>query len=260
MKILRSFGTFFGIMDVIKRIKKRIIMDDPDIAKEDFDTKEDIDTINTAVADTLAAQGQTTEKRMTDAPAIGAYSVGDTGLACAAIVTRIAIASDVKCTYTILEEMEKSARIRGTGIARRTPQSICQKIYDGKAVIAVTDNGEWVGFSYIETWSEGKFVSNSGLIVNPAYRKSGVATAIKQEIFGLSRRLYPEAVVFSITTGAAVMKLNHKFGFQPVTYSEITRDEKFWDQCRHCVNHSILESKERKICLCTAMAYFPAKN
>jgi hypothetical protein len=192
---------------------------------------------------------------------------------------RIAVPADVKYVYPILKEMERSAAARGTGIAKRSPQSLCQKIYEGKAVIAlagkkVTEAGdgqeepgagervgkgeqEWAGFSYIESWSDREFVSNSGLIVNPAYRNAGVATAIKRAIFALSRQRYPGAKVFSITTGAAVMKLNHAYGFQPVTYAEITRDAKFWDQCRHCVNHSILEANERKMCLCTAMLFYP---
>ena len=170
---------------------------------------------------------------------------------------RIASLKDIKYVYPILEEMERSAKARGTGIAKRTPQSLCQKIYDGKAVIALSASGEWAGFSYIESWGDGEFVSNSGLIVNPAYRGAGVARAIKQKIFMLSRERYPYAKIFSITIGAAVMKLNHDFGFQPVTYSEITRDVRFWDQCRHCVNHAILESQDRKHCLCTAMVYYP---
>lgn len=194
------------------------------------------------------------------------------------IQIRIAVAADVKYVYPILEEMERSARARGTGIAKRTPQSLCKKIYEGKAVIAIAVKGdigsrgvdgvvngnepgreEWAGFSYIETWTDGEFISNSGLIVNPVYRKAGVATAIKKEIFMLSRRRYPKARIFSITTGAAVMKLNHKLGFEPVTYSEITRDERFWDQCRHCVNYSILEANQRKMCLCTAMLFTPGQ-
>ena len=170
---------------------------------------------------------------------------------------RIAEPSDVKYVYPILREMEASAKARGTGIARRTPQSLCQKIYEGKAVIALADNGDWAGFSYIESWGNGEFVSNSGLIVNPAYRHGGVARAIKEEIFGLSRRKYPRARIFSITTGAAVMKLNNEFGFRPVTYAEITQDAKFWDQCKHCVNHAVLESQGRQRCLCTAMLFSP---
>jgi hypothetical protein len=176
-----------------------------------------------------------------------------------AIIVRIATPPDCKHVYPILKEMERSARERGTGIARRSPQSLCQKIYDGKAVIALAGE-EWAGFSYIESWSNGEFVSNSGLIVNPAFRKAGVATAIKREIVALSRRRYPGAKIFSITTGAAVMKLNHAYGFEPVTYAQITREGKFWDQCRHCVNHSILESNDRKICLCTAMMLYPERE
>jgi len=175
------------------------------------------------------------------------------------VSVRIAVPADVKYVYPILEEMERSAKVRGTGIAKRSPQSLCQKIYDGKAVIALAVSGEWAGFSYIESWGDGEFVSNSGLIVNPAYRGAGVARAIKRKIFTLSRERYPSAKIFSITTGAAVMKLNHDFGFQPVTYSEITRDVRFWDQCRHCVNHAILESQDTKHCLCTAMLYSPER-
>src|ERR1700742_1891904 len=87
------------------------------------------------------------------------------------ITIRIAVPADVKYAYPILEEMERSARARGTGIAKRTPQSICKKIYEGKAVIAVAHDGGWAGFSYIEVYSAGEFVSNSGLIVNPIFRK-----------------------------------------------------------------------------------------
>lgn len=165
--------------------------------------------------------------------------------------------SDVQYVYPILQEMERSARERGTGIARRSPQSLCQKIYEGKAVIAMTADGQWAGFSYIQSWSEGAFVSNSGLIVNPRYRHAGVAKGIKRKIMELSERLYPGATLFSITTGAAVLSLNHKMGFEPVTYEAITKDPAFWDQCRACVNYPVLESKERKMCLCTAMVRYP---
>jgi hypothetical protein len=170
---------------------------------------------------------------------------------------RIAVPADIKYVYPILKEMESSAKARGTGIAKRSPQALCQKIYEGNAIIALAENGDWAGFSYIESWSNGEFVSNSGLIVNPAYRGAGVARAIKEEVFGLSRRKYPRAKIFSITTGQAVLKLNHEFGFRPVTYGEITRDELFWNKCRHCVNYGVLESQGRQRCLCTAMLWSP---
>lgn len=153
--------------------------------------------------------------------------------------------------------MESSAKARGTGIAKRTPDYIEKKIDEGKAVIAITGLNEWVGFCYIETWSHGEYVANSGLIVAPAYRKSGVAKAIKKKVFELSRKLYPDAKIFGLTTGLAVMKINSDLGYEPVTYSELTQDEAFWAGCKSCVNYEILVSKERKNCMCTAMLYDP---
>ena len=153
--------------------------------------------------------------------------------------------------------MESSAMARGTGIAKRSPEYIEQKIDEGKAVIAVTPDGNWVGFCYIETWSHGQYVANSGLIVVPEYRKSGVAKRIKKRIFDLSREKYPESKIFGLTTGLAVMKINSDLGYEPVTYSELTQDEAFWAGCKSCVNYEILMSKERKNCMCTAMLYDP---
>lgn len=157
----------------------------------------------------------------------------------------------------ITDEMEASAKARGTGIAKRSPEYISQKIDEGKAVIAVAEPNTWVGFCYIETWSHGEYVANSGLIVSPAFRKSGVAKAIKEKIFQLSRDKYPEAKIFGLTTGLAVMKINSDLGYEPVTYSELTQDEAFWAGCKSCINHDILVSKERKNCLCTAMLFDP---
>ena len=175
------------------------------------------------------------------------------------IIIRAAVPDDKKYAKTITDEMESSAKARGTGIAKRTPEYVCQKIDEGKAVIAVTQEGAWVGFCYIETW-EGEYVANSGLIVAPEFRKHGVAKAIKQKIFQLSREKYPEAKIFGLTTGLAVMKINSDLGYEPVTYSELTQDEKFWAGCKSCVNYDILMSKERKNCLCTAMLYDPKNH
>ena len=156
--------------------------------------------------------------------------------------------------------MESSAKARGTGIAKRSPEYVQHKMEEGKAVIAVTDKGEWVGFCYIEAWGHEKFVANSGLIVNPAFRGHGVAKAIKHRVFELSREKYPDAKIFGLTTGLAVMKINSELGYEPVTYSELTDDEKFWKGCRSCVNFDVLTSKNRKNCLCTAMLYDPAEK
>lgn len=160
----------------------------------------------------------------------------------------------------ICDEMLASAIARGTGISKRTPQSIQLKMIQGEAVIAFAPNGKWAGFSYISSWEDGKFVSNSGLIVAPEFRKSGVGKKIKHKIFELSRQKYPAAKIFSLTTGLAVMKMNHELGFEPVTYSEITSDDAFWEGCKSCVNCPVLMSKGRKNCLCTALLYEPEGN
>lgn len=156
--------------------------------------------------------------------------------------------------------MAASAKARGTGIAKRSPEYIEQKINEGKSVIAITEEGEWVGFCYIEVWEHNKFVANSGLIVSPPFRKTGVAKAIKKRIFELSREKYPDSKIFGLTTGLAVMKINSDLGYEPVTYSELTTDEQFWAGCKSCVNYDILMSKERKNCMCTAMLFDPADH
>jgi hypothetical protein len=169
----------------------------------------------------------------------------------------IADASHQDFAQIICDEMESSAMARGTGIAKRSPDYIQQKMREGKAVIAFTEDGFWAGFCYIETWSHGEYVANSGLIVSPPFRKSGLAKQIKRKIFDLSRTTFPEAKIFGLTTGLAVMKINSDLGYEPVTYSELTQDDAFWAGCKSCVNYEILMGKERKICMCTAMLYDP---
>ena len=176
------------------------------------------------------------------------------------IIIRTAIVADIAYANIITAEMESSAKARGTGIARRSPEYITQKIMEEKAVIAVTSSGDWVGFCYIEAWGHDSFVANSGLIVAPEYRKGGIAKAIKQKIFQLSREKYPNAKIFGLTTGLAVMKINSDLGYEPVTYSELTSDDQFWAGCKSCVNYDILMSKERKNCMCTAMLYDPTDH
>ena len=164
---------------------------------------------------------------------------------------------------TICAEIETSAKARGTGIAKRSPEYIREKMREGKAVVAFSPAGEWAGFCYIESWGHGKYVANSGLIVASTFRRSGLAKEIKKKIFELSRTRFPEAKLFGLTTGLAVMKINSELGYEPVTYSELTDDNEFWKGCQSCVNFQILQSKERKNCLCTAMLYDPlekAKN
>lgn len=173
------------------------------------------------------------------------------------IIVRVAHSGDVSYATAITDEMESSAKARGTGIAKRSPEYVAKKIEEGKSVIAHTEDGTWVGFCYIEAWQHGQFVANSGLIVSPPFRKSGIAKKIKQTIFQLSREKYPNSKIFGLTTGLAVMKINSELGYEPVTYSELTDDEEFWAGCKSCVNYEILKSKDRKNCMCTAMLFDP---
>ena len=177
-------------------------------------------------------------------------------------VVNVFVANGQHTSYSqiICDEMEASAKARGTGIAKRSPDYITNKMLEGKAVIAIANDGVWAGFCYIETWSHGNYVANSGLIVAPEFRKSGLAREIKKKIFELSRKQYPDAKIFGLTTGLAVMKINSELGYEPVTYSELTQDDAFWKGCQSCVNFEILKSKERKNCMCTAMLFDPEEN
>ncbi len=153
--------------------------------------------------------------------------------------------------------IEEAARARGTGIAKRKPEYIRLKMEEGKAIIALC-GGAVAGFCYIETWSHGKYVVNSGLIVAPDFRKQGLAKRIKRRAFELSRVKYPDAKLFGITTSLAVMKINSELGYKPVTFSELTDDDVFWEGCQSCPNYDVLTRMERKMCLCTGMLYDPA--
>lgn len=150
----------------------------------------------------------------------------------------------------------ESAIQRGTGIARRTPEYIIDKIKGGKAVVA-TCGDRLVGFSYIESWGHGDYVATSGLIVDPEFRRLGLAERIKNKTFELARRRFPYAKIFSITTSLPVMKLNSRLGYKPVTFSELTQDEEFWKGCEGCVNYDILQRNNRRMCLCYGMLYDP---
>ncbi len=168
----------------------------------------------------------------------------------------IADSSYVDYAQQICDLIYESAQARGTGIAKRSAEYIIEKINAGKAVIAL-DGDQLVGFAYIETFSHNRFVANSGLVVHPDYRNQGLAKQIKRRIFDLSRKLYPNAKIFSITTGLAVMKMNTELGFKPVTFSELTDDEEFWKGCQGCRNFDILQRNNYKMCLCTGLLFDP---
>lgn len=164
--------------------------------------------------------------------------------------------AQLKYVSTINDTIDEAAKARGTGIARRTDEYIADKINNGKAIIAL-NRDEFVGFCYIESWGHEKFVVNSGLIVKPSYRGMGVAKRIKQAAFELSRKKFPNAKIFGLTTGEQVMRINTELGYVPVTFAKLTDDEQFWAGCKSCVNYDILMRTNMTKCLCTGMVYNP---
>jgi hypothetical protein len=174
---------------------------------------------------------------------------------------QVLVANEEHIDYvpTILQTIEDAAKVRGTGIAKRTPEYIEQKMREGKAIIAFV-NDEFAGFCYIESWGNKQYVANSGLIVVEKFRGHGLAKKIKKQSFRLSLEKFPEAKLFGLTSGAAVMKINTELGYVPVTFAELTDDEAFWRGCQGCCNYDILQRTERRYCICTAMLYDPAKS
>lgn len=164
----------------------------------------------------------------------------------------VANSSHFGCSATICDLMAKAAKVRGTGISKRSPEYIRQKMEEGKAIIAL-DGDRPIGFCYIESWEGEEYIANSGLIVDPDYRKQGLAKAIMEATFYLSKEKFPNAKLFGITTSLAAMKIITELGYKPVTFSELTSDDKFWEGCSSCANYDILQRANKKMCMCTGM-------
>lgn len=177
-------------------------------------------------------------------------------LSLADLVVTQADESHYEYAQQVCDLIETAAKARGTGIARRDPGYIERRMAAGHAVIAL-DEQKLAGFCYIETWTHGRYAVNSGLVVDLDYRRLGLAEAIKRKAFETSRRLFPDAKLFGITTSLPVMKINSKLGYKPVTFSELTRDEAFWNGCQSCPNYDVLQRTQRSMCLCTGMLFDP---
>lgn len=175
------------------------------------------------------------------------------------IKVMVANASHEKYVDTILETISAAAKVRGTGIAKRTHEYVATKMKEGKAVIALCED-DFAGFSYIETWGNKQYVTTSGLIVSPNYRNLGIAKKIKDMTFTLARKRWPSAKIFSLTSGSAVMKMNTQLGYLPVTFSDLTDDESFWRGCDGCINNDVLKRTNRRYCICTGMLYDPVEH
>lgn len=171
----------------------------------------------------------------------------------------VADESHIKYIDTILQTITDAAKVRGTGIAKRSPEYVATKMREAKAVIAL-EGDCFAGFSYIETWGNKHYVTTSGLIVHPDYRGIGLAKRIKNLTFTLARVRWPHAKIFSLTSGSAVMKMNTQLGYHPVTFNDLTDDEAFWRGCQGCINHDILQRTGRRYCICTAMLFDPEEH
>ena len=174
----------------------------------------------------------------------------------------ISIASKAHLSYVqeIEEALYQASLQKGTGIAVRSTEYLSGKIKEGKAVIALGNQGKWAGFCYIESWGHNKFVANSGLIVSPDFRGAGLASEIKKRALELSSQLFPGAQLFGLTTSLAVMKINSGLGYKPVTFSQLTDDDEFWKGCETCPYYDILVRTKRDDCLCTAMIMDPSEK
>lgn len=171
---------------------------------------------------------------------------------------RVANSADLKYTKTISQWYEISSKERGTGIATRSSEYLDTKIINGNAIIAFVD-GELAGFCYVEVFSSGEYISNSGLIVTHKFRGLGLSKKIKELAFNHARDSNPNAKVFGITTSDIVMNINSDLGYRPVSFNQLTSDEEFWKGCNSCPNYDILTRNNKKMCLCTAMVA-PSKN
>ena len=175
------------------------------------------------------------------------------------IKVMVADESHIKYVDIILETIAEAAKVRGTGIAKRSPEYVATKMKETKAVIALQGD-KFAGFSYIETWGNKQYVTTSGLIVHPDFRGLGLAKKIKNVTFTLARKRWPHAKIFSLTSGSAVMKMNTQLGYLPVTFNDLTDDESFWRGCEGCINADVLHRTNRRYCICTAMLYDQEEN
>lgn len=176
----------------------------------------------------------------------------------------VADAADEKYVDTILETITSAAKVRGSGIAKRTHAYLATKMRERKAILALKDD-EFAGFCYIESWENKHYVANSGLIVVEKFRGHHLATRIKEVAFTLSRLRWPHAKLFGLTSSGAVMKINTRLGYVPVPFAELTQDDEYWKGCGTpeapcCINCDVLARTGRKYCVCTGMLYDPEKH
>ncbi len=145
------------------------------------------------------------------------------------------IVSDPTCVHyaqACAHLIEKASQEPDTAFVKRSAEYLRSKIEEGKAVIVLNQNQRVVGFCYIEAWENGRFIANSGLVIDQEYRDLGLAAKLKRKIFQLSQQMYPDAKLFGLTTSKLVMKINTELGYVPVAFSDLTSDDEFWNSCK----------------------------
>lgn len=171
---------------------------------------------------------------------------------------RTATSADHSYAAAIANEMAYSSARRGTGIAHRPTEYVMKKMDEGLAVIAVNAyNGAWAGFCCIEVWQHQKYVANSGLIVPPAYRGTGISKQIKIALFDHSRGKFPDARLFSLSASPAVIHMNKAMGYKILSFAEVMNDELFLTGCESWVNYRDLMSRDQPPLPYVAMVFDP---
>lgn len=170
---------------------------------------------------------------------------------------RRAVEKDLILAPSIVEEINYWARFRTTGVVGRTAAYIEDKIKEGKAFIAFSPTGEWVGFCYLEVWEHRRYVANSGLIIKPEYRKSGLAKKLKEVSFRFTRKTYPQAKIFSLTSKPSVMQINLALGYKSVSPQYLFEDSDFVNGCRDVVDYPDMTAKHKNDGNCFLMLFDP---
>lgn len=151
---------------------------------------------------------------------------------------------------------EQVTNEKSIGINLKKGQYIGEKIIKGDAIIA-TKQGRLAGFCYLRNRNNDDYVSISGIVVVPQFRRLGLAKMMIEEIFQVARKKYPKAKLFSLTTSPEVMRINSIHGYKTVNYSKLSTSNKFWAECSDCLNYNFLQKNNNTRCLCSAMLFNP---
>jgi len=152
--------------------------------------------------------------------------------------------------------LKEAAAEKSRGLNIKNSDYIEKKILSGDAIIATKD-GELAGFCYLRRRKNTDYVSVSGIVIMPKYRKIGLSKLIINEAFELARTKYPEAKIFCLTTSPTFMRVSSELGYKPISYSKLSTSQEFWNACSDCLNYSTLKSNNNSRCLCSAMLFDP---